>query len=76
MKKVYLDNAATTQLRKEVIVKMQEALEGCYGNPSSSHSFGRSAKTAIEKVRKAIAKYLNARPSEIIFTSGGPRRTI
>lgn len=71
MKKVYLDNAATTQLRKKVIVRMQEALESCYGNPSSSHSFGRSARTAIEKARKTIAKYLNARPSEIIFTSGG-----
>lgn len=71
MKKVYLDSAATTQVRKEVIVKMQEALESCYGNPSSTHSFGRSAKTAIEKARKTIAKYLNAQPSEIIFTSGG-----
>lgn len=71
MKKVYLDSAATTQVRKEVIVKMQEALENCYGNPSSTHSFGRSAKTAIEKARKTIAKYLNAQPSEIIFTSGG-----
>ena len=71
MNKVYLDSAATTQLRKEVIVRMQEALESCYGNPSSTHSFGRSAKTAIEKARKTIAKYLNAQPSEIIFTSGG-----
>lgn len=71
MKKVYLDSAATTQVRKEVILKMQEALESCYGNPSSTHSFGRSAKTAIEKARKTIAKYLNAQPSEIIFTSGG-----
>lgn len=71
MGKVYLDSAATTQVRKEVIIKMQEALENCYGNPSSTHSFGRSAKTAIEKARKTIAKYLNAQPSEIIFTSGG-----
>ena len=70
MQKVYLDNAATTQIREEVIVKMQEAL--CiYGNPSSTHSFGRSAKTGVEKARKTIAKYLNAHPSEIIFTSGG-----
>lgn len=70
MEKVYLDNAATTQIREEVITKMQEAL--CiYGNPSSTHSFGRSAKTGIEKARKTIAKYLNAHPSEIVFTSGG-----
>tara|TARA_R110002050_G_scaffold267266_2_gene408896 strand:- start:50497 stop:51645 length:1149 start_codon:yes stop_codon:yes gene_type:complete len=71
MQKVYLDNAATTQVRSSVIEKMQEALAQCYGNPSSTHSFGRSAKTAIEKTRKTIAKYLNAHPSEIIFTSGG-----
>ena len=70
MEKVYLDNAATTQIRDEVISKMQEAL-GIYGNPSSTHSFGRSAKTGIEKARKTIAKYMNAHPSEIIFTSGG-----
>lgn len=71
MQKVYLDNAATTKVRETVIQKMQEALAECYGNPSSTHSFGRSAKTAIEKTRKTIAKYLNAHPSEIIFTSGG-----
>ncbi len=71
MKKVYFDNAATTQVRESVIVKMQEALTTYYGNPSSTHSFGRSAKTAVESARKTIAKYLNAKPSEIIFTSGG-----
>lgn len=71
MKKVYLDSAATTQVRPEVISKMQDALASCYGNPSSSHGFGRTAKTAIEKARKTIAKYINAHPSEIIFTSGG-----
>ncbi len=71
LKKVYLDSAATTQVRDEVIVEMQKALAECYGNPSSSHSFGRAAKTAVETARKTIAKYLNAQPSEIIFTSGG-----
>ena len=71
MEKVYLDNAATTQVRENVIVKMQDALSNFYGNPSSTHSFGRSAKTAIESARKTIAKYMNAQPSEIIFTSGG-----
>ena len=71
MQKVYLDNAATTQVRKEVIERMQEALAQQYGNPSSTHSFGRSAKTAVEQARKTIAKTLNAQPSEIIFTSGG-----
>ncbi|MDC6362791.1 MULTISPECIES: cysteine desulfurase family protein [Flavobacteriaceae] len=71
MQKVYLDNAATTQVRDEVIERMQEALAQFYGNPSSTHSYGRSAKTAVEKARKTIAKTLNAQPSEIIFTSGG-----
>ncbi|MBU3025311.1 cysteine desulfurase family protein [Zobellia galactanivorans] len=71
MKKVYLDNAATTQVRENVIAKMQDALANFYGNPSSTHSFGRSAKTAVESARKTIAKYMNAHPSEIIFTSGG-----
>ena len=71
MEKVYLDNAATTRVRENVIAKMQDALSNFYGNPSSTHSFGRSAKTAIESARKTIAKYLNAHPSEIIFTSGG-----
>lgn len=71
MDNVYLDNAATTQIREEVILKMQEALSNYYGNPSSTHSFGRTAKTAVESARKTIAKQLNAQPSEIIFTSGG-----
>ncbi len=59
------------QLGKEVIAKMQDALVNSYGNPSSIHGFGRSAKTEIEQARKTIAKYLNAQASEIIFTSGG-----
>ncbi len=71
MRKVYLDNAATTQVREEVIERMQKALAENYGNPSSTHAFGRSAKTAVEQARKTIAKYLNAQASEIIFTSGG-----
>lgn len=71
MRNVYLDNAATTQVREEVIIKMQDALSNFYGNPSSTHSFGRSAKTGVESARKTIAKYMNAHPSEIIFTSGG-----
>lgn len=71
MKQVYLDNAATTPVREEVISSMHEALCGCFGNPSSTHAFGRTAKTGIEKARKSIAAQLNAQPGEIIFTSGG-----
>lgn len=71
MKQVYFDNAATTQIRDEVIDKMIEVMRTNYGNASSSHSFGRSSKTLIEKSRKTIASYLNVSAGEIVFTSGG-----
>ncbi|MCV6631395.1 MAG: cysteine desulfurase [Flavobacteriaceae bacterium] len=71
MKTVYFDNAATTALRPEVIEVMQKALEQTFGNPSSTHAFGRSAKTQIEQARKNIAAYIGAQASEIVFTSGG-----
>ncbi|GAA0724163.1 cysteine desulfurase family protein [Aquimarina litoralis] len=71
MQKVYFDSAATTQLRPEVIEKMTTVLREDYGNPSSTHGFGRSAKNHIEQARKNIAKYLGVKSSEIIFTSGG-----
>ncbi|MFC6859755.1 cysteine desulfurase family protein [Zunongwangia atlantica] len=71
MEKVYLDSAATTQMRPEVITKITEVMQENYGNPSSTHSFGRSAKSLIERARKTIAKQLNVTAAEIIFTSGG-----
>lgn len=71
MKKVYLDNASTTQLRPEVIQEMTKVLSEDFGNPSSTHSFGRNAKSVLELSRKTIAKYLNCSSQEIIFTSGG-----
>lgn len=71
MKKVYLDNAATTQIREEVVNRMAQVMREVYGNPSSSHAYGRSAKTLIEQARKTVAKILNVAASEIIFTSGG-----
>jgi len=71
MQKVYFDSAATTQLRPEVIEKMAKVLREDYGNPSSTHGFGRSAKNHIEQARKNIAKYLGVKASEVIFTSGG-----
>ncbi|KQS47757.1 cysteine desulfurase [Flavobacterium sp. Leaf359] len=71
MKKVYLDNASTTALRPEVIQEITHVLQEEYGNPSSTHSFGRSAKNILESSRKLIAKQLNASAQEIIFTSGG-----
>ena len=71
MKKVYLDSAATTQMRDEVIERMITVMKENYGNPSSSHAFGRSSKSLIENARKTVAGFLNVSASEIIFTSGG-----
>ena len=71
VKNVYFDNAATTPIRTEVVDVMHNVLKDTFGNPSSTHAFGRSAKTQIETARKSIAKHFNAHPQEIIFTSGG-----
>lgn len=71
MRKVYLDSAATTQMRDEVIEKMTSVMKDFYGNPSSIHSYGRSSKSLIENARKTIAAILNVTAAEIIFTSGG-----
>lgn len=70
-KKVYLDNAATTPLDGEVLNAMLPYLTDHFGNPSSTHQFGRKTKTAIENARRSIAFLLNASPREICFTSGG-----
>ena len=71
MKKVYLDNASTTAIRTEVIQEMTKVMTEDYGNPSSTHSLGRAAKSILELSRKSIAKNLNATAQEIIFTSCG-----
>lgn len=69
--RIYLDNAATTPLSKEVFQAMEPYIFENFGNPSSSHSYGRQARTAIEASRKIIADLLNTSPAQIIFTSGG-----
>ncbi|MDR0802710.1 cysteine desulfurase family protein [Fluviicola sp.] len=69
--RVYLDNAATTPLAKEVAEAMIPVLQNEFGNPSSTHFYGRQAKALIETSRRSIAKQLNCSPSELIFTSGG-----
>lgn len=69
--KIYLDNAATTQLDPEVFSAMTPYLLEHYGNASSHHAHGREAKRAIEQARITIASLINADPSEIIFTGGG-----
>ena len=68
---VYFDNAATTPLRPEVVEVMHKALQETFGNPSSTHGYGRTARTQIETARKSIAAHFNVQPQEIIFTSGG-----
>lgn len=68
---VYLDNAATTPLDKEVLDAMLPYLSEHFGNPSSIHTFGRKTRSAIEQARKSVANYLHVSPSEIFFTSGG-----
>jgi cysteine desulfurase len=69
--KVYLDNAATTPLDKEVLETMLPFMQDHYGNPSSIHSYGRQTRAAIEGARKTVAKLLDCSPAEIFFTSGG-----
>ncbi|ANW95913.1 cysteine desulfurase [Wenyingzhuangia fucanilytica] len=71
MKRVYLDNAATTPMLPEVVEVMVATMQSTFGNPSSTHAFGRSAKAVIENARKNIAKHLHCTTSEIVFTSGG-----
>jgi len=68
---IYLDNAATTPIAPEVVEAMLPILKDSFGNPSSTHSFGRSTKGLLETSRRSIAKHLNCEASEIIFTSGG-----
>lgn len=71
MRKVYMDNAATTSLAPEVLEQMMPYLTATYGNPSSVHAFGREAKTGLDKARQQVAAALNAELDEIIFTGCG-----
>jgi cysteine desulfurase len=69
--RVYLDNAATTPIAPEVVDAMLDVMRDDFGNPSSTHFYGRQVKALIETSRRKVAKYLNCAASEIIFTSGG-----
>jgi len=75
MQKIYLDNAATTAIRQEVIEEMVRIMQSEFGNPSSTHSIGRSSKAVIETSRKKIAKYLQCNAQEIIFTATATEAT-
>ena len=71
MKIVYLDNAATTKMSDKVIEEMKKSFSENYGNPSSVHSLGQRAKSAVERARYIIAQNLKIETTEIVFTSGG-----
>jgi cysteine desulfurase len=71
MKRIYLDNNATTAVEPAVLEAMLPFFSGDFGNASSIHNFGQRARSAVETAREKIAALLNARPAEIVFTSGG-----
>lgn len=71
MERIYLDNAATTALDKEVLDTMLPYMTTHFGNPSSIYSYGRETRLAVENARKTVARLLGAHPGEIFFTSGG-----
>ena len=70
-KEIYLDNAATTSMRQEVLDEMVPYFSENYGNPSSLYSIAQIARDAVDESRENVSNILNCRPSEIIFTSGG-----
>src|SRR3989454_9425762 len=68
----YLDNAATTPVRPEVLEAMLPYLgKEAFGNPSSAHRFGRAARAGVEEAKRAIAEAVGAEPNQVVFTSGG-----
>ena len=69
--RVYLDNAATTQIAPEVIDYMSDLMRNDYANPSSIHHGGRKSRIIIENARKTVSGFLNTSPGNIFFTSGG-----
>lgn len=71
MTTIYLDHAATTPVHSAVVETFTKALQTDYGNPSSIHELGRTARKSLDDARKALAQSIGAKPTEIIFTSGG-----
>src|ERR687885_766446 len=71
MRRVYLDNSATTPVDPRVVEAMMPYLTGRFGNPSSVHFFGQEARAAVDRARREVAALVGARQNEIVFTSGG-----
>lgn len=71
MQPIYLDYNATTPIDREVVAAMQPVLSDIFGNPSSAHPYGHDARVTVENARAQVAKLLQCRPDEIVFTSGG-----
>jgi len=71
MRRIYFDHNATTPVDPAVLAEMLPYLSAEYGNASSVHSFGQSARGAVERARESVAALIGARPAEIVFTSGG-----
>ncbi|MDO4573108.1 MAG: aminotransferase class V-fold PLP-dependent enzyme, partial [Clostridia bacterium] len=71
MQRVYLDNAATTMVRKEAVEAMLPAFTELYGNPSSLHGFAQDAERLLGEARARVAAAIHASPEEIVFTGGG-----
>lgn len=71
MKKIYLDNAATTKIDERVLDSMMPYLKDSFGNASSVHAFGRKTKVLLEEARETAADFIGAKPADIYFTSGG-----
>ena len=69
--RIYLDHNATTPVDPRVADAMNDAVRECFGNPSSIHAFGQTAKAALDDARSAVAELLGARPNDVIFTGGG-----
>src|ERR1051325_3798977 len=71
LRRVYLDNSATTPVDGRVIAAMLPYLTEKFGNASSVHFFGQEARAAVDRARREVAALICARPNEIVFLSGG-----